>query len=192
MAVDLKTVLLCDPCLKHGIPSVPAVATHTISIDGGPVKALEFCMRDEVDFEEFFRLYQEAGRVVEVPKKKEPKATRKRKPKAIEPPKEAEQLPIEDEAKQEPPTLICPKIHPSTGGPMRVKYSARGTHAKGVHEGAEVWDVLWEDPDGILTAFCREHAACRANNLGFTTGQGLKQHIYRQAEETARGGPQSE
>lgn len=176
MAKDIKFILSCDPCSYHDIPGVPAVATHIVTIDGGPEMALDVCARDEQLFQEWLAIYKEQGRET-APQQTEAK---KRKAKALSPPAPgqlesaaAEQEADEEEVREER-FLLCPLPHTSKkGGPLRVNYNSRNTHAKTIH-GKHIWEIDWEDPDHILTAFCNEHAFC--NNVGFTSVSGLKQH----------------
>lgn len=180
MAQDIKVTTTCDPCDLHDLRGVTAVATHVLAIDGGPLKKIDVCARDEVLFQDFLHLYTVSGR--EEPTTP-PAPAKKRQAKAVEAPQQKElgTAPAsQPDAKKKPVKekvhVLCPLPHPSTGGtPMRVDYSNRSTHAQMVHNGAHVWEIKWEDPDGILKAFCTEHAAC--NGIGFTKKAGLSQHI---------------
>lgn len=184
MAQDIQVITTCDPCDLHDIRGVTAVASHVLAIDGGPLKQIDVCARDEALFQEFLRIYTVSGREMETAAASAP--ARKRKAKAVETSqqKELEEAPVSQpdtkpaakKPAKEKLFVLCPLPHPSTGGgPMRVEYSNRGTHAPMVHDGAHVWDIEWQDPDGILKAFCTEHAAC--NGIGFTSKAGLSQHI---------------
>ncbi|MYW05192.1 hypothetical protein GT354_44355, partial [Streptomyces sp. SID3343] len=76
------------------------------------------------------------------------------------------------------PSVLCPLPHPSAdGGPLRVTYAHRGNHADMVHHGARIWEIEWEDPDGILTSPCAAHEPCLEHHLSFTTPKGLTAHV---------------
>lgn len=172
---------LCDDCDFHELPAVPAVVEKVVTIDGGPPRRVLLCPRCAVTWQTFIDVYKERGQEVEPasfsgPSRKKPKAVKAAKP------KELDQAPAEQEPAEEPDARLkdtrrvrCPLPHPSTqGGPLDVTYSSRGTHAKMLHQ-RHVWEIKWEDPQNILTAFCTEHDFC--HNVGFTSKQGLKQHI---------------
>lgn len=76
--------------------------------------------------------------------------------------------------------IICPLPHRSaSGGPLSVRYGNRGTHAKMCHDDAKVWDIDWEDPDGVLTEYCTmgDCTTANPNGLGFKSPRSLEQHL---------------
>lgn len=177
MARDVKWVQVCDPCNRLDIPNAEAVTTHLVSVDGGPLKEVDVCARDEEIFQQFLRDFIDGAREVPGPETEPAPAVKKRKPKALKAaePKQLEKPPAEDPPEKKKQFLVCPLPHSSTkGGPLTVDYNNRGTHAQMVH-GVHVWEVPWQDPDGILKVTCTEHDFC--NGLGFTAKQGLSQHI---------------
>lgn len=183
MAKDTYVLSLCDPCDDHKLPGMRAATSHTLSIDGGPMVELDFCVRDEASFQEVIRLYKEYGRpvpVAPVPQSTQPK----KKAKAVKKPKELEQAPAEKPPAEKPAAkekqyVRCPLPHSSTGGaPKVVAYTDRGTHADMVHDHAKMWDIAWEDPDGVLDYPCDVHTECMKTGLSFATSRGRAQHRY--------------
>lgn len=156
----------CDSCIYLGEEGVVAEHKHTISIDGGPPKKLDFCGRCEKrELSHLLAVYTECGQEVErtKPEPKKGQAAPALKPPADEPkPKQF---------------IICPLDHPSSGGgSKRVNYGSRGSHAKVVHS-LDISGISWEDPDGIFTVYCEAHKECLTNRLGFTSAMGLTTHV---------------
>jgi hypothetical protein len=58
----------------------------------------------------------------------------------------------------------------------RIAYSNRNSHAELVHRQARIWEIRWEDPDGILAVPCEAHAECMKTGLSFCSKAGLLQH----------------
>jgi hypothetical protein len=189
---------VCDPCGLDELGDTPAHAFLVMSINGGPHKHFDLCGRDEKFFmDHVVRLYNESG--VELP------GQQTKAPAKKEPVKELEQAPVQDEtlpapkkkaapaktkkkteeepapeAKENKEKLYvwCAEPHKSKKGTgKRVAYGGRTGHAGMCHEGAKVWEVKWEDPDGIITAPCTSHEQCMSVGLGFTSTHGLASHI---------------
>lgn len=198
--------VLCDDCDEHGLTDVPAPFRHTLALDGGPVKQLDFCPRDEIAFVDYIVKLYERGVVVEEPAPAEKKPVRKDVPKQAStedqppepvpaPPQNAPAAPVskprpskqkpskaakEDEAKVQR-LIWCPEPHTSKRGKgMFIDYVGRHTHAPNCHDGKQPWEIAWEDPHGHFKAFCTAHEPCRLGSprgYGFTTKQGLRQHL---------------
>lgn len=182
MAKDVQVILLCDPCDQTNLTGIKAVSTHLISIDGMPPMEVDMCARDEA----FFMRVYASGRALPPPPP-EPKAPAQKKPKAPKA-KELEKATektaekpakkaVEKAATEDKPRLLCPLGHSSkNGAPMMVTYASRNTHASVLHK-VPVWEIAWEDPEGILKAFCDASEMCIQNKVGYTSKQGLTQHI---------------
>jgi hypothetical protein len=198
MTRDVRWVVCCDPCELDGDEDVQAVAAHTISIDGGPVREFDLCPRDERLFQAIMRIYKEGARDVLPPPEPEPAPVKKARTKKAAKPKElpaapvatADELPVfEEEQPSERSRLRvwCPLPHRSEGGKGKsIGYADRNSHADMSHDHAKIWDIAWEDPEGIfpkdeITGLprhaCRAHKECMEVNLAFTTAIGLVHHI---------------
>lgn len=177
MAIKLVTQAICDGCLHFDIPNVPAVVEYRLSINDGPRRKVQLCQRCDVVWEPLIEVVAKWGQDDPAPTE-EPKRSTKKKPKAVKAaePKELEAVPTP--APEKPKQyLMCPLPHPSEGGgPKRVTYNDRQSHAEMLHHGAKIWDIAWEDPDHIITAHCDGHAECMKTGLGFTTKVGVAQH----------------
>lgn len=89
-----------------------------------------------------------------------------------------EPLPSDQAAAKPRQYIWCPEPHKSKGGKgMRVAYGDRNSHADMCHEGARMWDIPWEDPDGIIEVYCTSHAECMKSGIGFTGATGLRGHV---------------
>lgn len=196
MAVKVTHDHTCDDCEHDRLYDVSAPHQHVLSINGGPFKQLDFCSpSDRVVMSRLIELYEERGRELTPEPKEQPappaKAKRRkpvaaRKPKAIPAPAQApeEQKHQEEKEDDKPPeakkrlTIWCPEPHKSKGDRgMRVAYEDRNSHADMCHDGAKLWDISWEDPDGIITAYCTSHAECMKAGIGFTSETGLRIHV---------------
>lgn len=177
-----KVVFLdtCDPCDHLGLPDRQADGpTHTLSLDGGPLKEFQFCARCEIAFAPLLAVLREHGQEVEPKVEAPPGAVEK--PKAVSRPKKKKPKELEAPSKQkaeEPEVfIICPLDHPSAGGgPLKMKYANRNGHTGQVHPELQQWDIVWGDPDNALVARCTSHAECMKTGLAFTTTHGLGIH----------------
>jgi hypothetical protein len=197
VARRLLTIETCDWCKKLGLEDVEAERSVHLGIDGPP-KRFEFCQLHLLQLEPLLELCQDEKFGVDESLKPKRRGQQKQQQElepspwinAREPeqPTQLEVVPAESE-KQEEPTekpskyqkdvwVVCPLPHPTQkGGPKRVRYSIRATHAEKAHDGLKLWDIRWEDPDGVFTVKCEAHAECEKTGLGFTSELGLKQHI---------------
>ncbi|MCQ4082817.1 hypothetical protein NGB36_19965 [Streptomyces sp. RB6PN25] len=173
--------LVCDWCDMLGMPNVPAVRTRIIALDG-PQRRIDVCGRCDVSLESFAELYTRGQDLPTEP------ATTSKRPVARnragqlaangQPAQPAQPVPPEEEdgAARKELFVVCPLPHGQAGDPKRVRYEHRGNHADMVHH-AKIWDILWEDPDEILTEPCEAHKECLANGLKFTTVRGRNAHV---------------
>jgi hypothetical protein len=160
--------LTCDWCDLFDLPDEPAVVSRVLALDGPP-RTVDLCGRCDVELARLRVLY-DRGR--DLPDDSRRPAAARRSVTAE--PTAASEPVAEDRPK---PTVRCPLPHPSAdGGPLRVTYAHRGNHADMVHS-ARIWDIEWEDPDGILTSPCVAHEPCLEHHLSFTTPKGLTAHI---------------
>lgn len=170
MARDTRVIATCDPCDYDEVDDVPAVTSHRISIDGAPEKELDFCVRDALTFRELQAVCEKLGRTVEpkvLPAKQLPRAAQQ-----ASSPESAE-----DEVDYRTAEIICPLPHNREGGlPQRILVGNRGSHCKDVHGGLKMWEVVWGDPDRVLSVPCRAHAQCITFGLSFISKKGLGQH----------------
>ena len=180
MAKDVRWIQVCDPCNQLDIPNAEAVTTHLVSIDGGPLKEVDVCARDEEIFQQFLRDFVEGAREVPRPETEPAPAVKKRKPKAVKTvePKQLEKPPDENSAPPKPRQVIwCPLEHPTEGGAGKaISYADRNSHADQVHDHARLWEIPWGDPENILHFPCDAHAECMKIGLSFATSRGLAQH----------------
>lgn len=170
MARSVEITDTCDRCDLIGLAGVPAIARHVIAIDGPP-KKFDLCPQHEHALRPYIVLYKERGAGEE----DEP-----RRQKALAAPQKAEDKKKsgKDKPAKEKLYVVCPLPHSSLGGkPKRVAYQGRSTHLDVVHEGKKLWDIEWEDPDGILTAPCRVHKECMETGLAFTSEKGVGVHV---------------
>ena len=110
MARQDMIVATCDPCDFAGVSNVPAVTSHVLSIDGGPLLEVDFCAVDDRILQSIFRAYKDGGRPV--PTKQEPASAKKpRAKKAVKTvkPKELEQAPVEAPPAETP---VAPQEEP--------------------------------------------------------------------------------
>lgn len=186
MVRRLITQDLCDGCLFLQLPPAEAVTEHIAVIDGGPLRRVMFCAHCAKAPLPFITIYTEYGQDVEIspsPPQRAGRSTKKSKAVKASKPKELENTHSTDSEPTAKKQIVCPLPHASAqGGPLRVTYAGRVTHA-GTHDGAKVWDIAWQDPDGILTAFCTEHEMCVKNNVGFTSQRGVNQHIVAERDK---------
>lgn len=197
---------LCDWCDLLGIEEVPAEVKRTLALDG-VLRRVDLCLRCDRALEPFADLY---ARGQELPPE-QPRRTNSRPAAKTNRPAvpeavgqlaggEAGAVPTaRNPGAGEPgpagvrrggrardtskPSVLCPLDHPgSGGGPQRVNYAGRGSHADMVH-GLRLTQIAWQDPDHILTASCTVHEQCRVHHVAFTTPAGLKNHIATTREE---------
>jgi hypothetical protein len=202
MAEKVTHSRTCDDCEDDGLPDVEAPRQYAISINGAPFKLLDFCIpSDRAVMSRLVKLYEERG--VELPPKPAPEekparksVTSQRKPKELTAPAQSKepaakkpsrekktderirQHITKDDDKRARGAVWCPKEHPQKNGAgSYVVYANRPSHAEQCHKGAKVWDIKWEDPDGILTVPCTSHAECLNTGLLFKNKAGLTTHI---------------
>lgn len=167
----------CDRCDRDlGLEGVPAVARHVIAIDGPP-KKIDLCLQHEHAFQPYIHLYKERGA-------SEEDQPRRHKALAASPKVESKEQPdskksgTKGKSAKQKLYVVCTEKHPASGGGhKRVSYAGRGSHADIVHDGKKLWDIEWEDPDGVLTAPCRVHKECAETNLAFASEKGLGAHV---------------
>lgn len=194
----------CDDCEDHEDYDVPAPHQHVLSINGGPFKQLDFCgPSDRAVMRRVIELYEKRGAELPLPPQEprsiEPQVVPEERQAAEEvpppptakksPPKKAAVRPSPKQsspkapakktpAKSPKPKIWCPLPHKSQhGAGMRVAYDDRNSHADMCHHGAKLWDITWEDPDGIITVYCTSHAECMAKGIGFMEERGLRIHV---------------
>ncbi|WP_406290062.1 hypothetical protein [Embleya sp. NBC_00896] len=167
--------LTCDWCDLFDLPDEPAVVSRVLALDGPP-RTVDLCGRCDVELARLHALYDRGRDLPDEPRRDRAGGRARAGTEAVAPAgPEAGASVAEVRPK---PTVLCPLPHPSAdGGPLRVTYAHRGNHADMVHHGSRIWDIEWEDPDGILTNPCTEHEACSAHHLSFTTPKGLTAHI---------------
>lgn len=173
--------LVCDWCDLLGMPNVPAVRTRIIALDG-PQRRIDVCGRCDVSLESFVELYSRGQDLPIEPAKQLRKPVARTRDRQLIgaadqpslPEESAQSVPEQKEHKEL--FVICPLPHGQTGEPKRVRYEHRGNHADMVHH-VKIWDVVWEDPDRILTEPCEAHKGCLANGVKFTTVRGRNAHV---------------
>jgi hypothetical protein len=80
-------------------------------------------------------------------------------------------------------TIVCPREHSAHGGgPMRVSYTGRTSHADKVHNGAKVWEINWGDPDDILRVSCTHHQECIDGKLKFPSEWAVRTHVQKMTD----------
>lgn len=193
----------CDGCDHLDLPAPFAAVEHTLTVDGGPLRRVQLCPRCAIVWEPLILVYKERGQDVETAPKETPakraakkpraKAVKAAKSKELEPPAPLAQEQTVAEADEQAPAgkpkkprqyLMCPLTHKSGDGPRRVVYGDRNSHADVLHDHARIWEIRWQDPDGILPRddegnplhACDAHAECMETGLAFTSAVGLKQH----------------
>ncbi|GCD96928.1 hypothetical protein [Embleya hyalina] len=193
MAQTIASV--CDWCDMHGILDVPAITSHSLSLDG-PARRVDLCARCEIALSDVAALYDRGQKLPEAHSGVAgftggvtegsatdagsfPSVSDRDAPGAgstdVRSAGEGRALGGSSTGK---PEVVCPLPHRSTrGGPMAIAYAHRTSHADMVHEGAKVWDIRWSDPAGILTHRCVVHEPCVARDVAFTTAKGLTAHI---------------
>lgn len=181
MARVLQMSQTCDWCKLLGLGVVEAAHEHMLAVDG-PVKRFELCSQHDLALKEITVLYQKFGvdpddkprRNVSAKKAiaeqaelgeadrgeltalaEEPKAKKKGKPKE---------------------TVFCPLPHrDANGSGKRIAYADRTSHADLVHK-LKIWEIKWEDPDGIMAEICTAHKECSAIGLGFKNSRSVSMH----------------
>ncbi|MFC5909228.1 hypothetical protein [Streptacidiphilus monticola] len=184
--------VLCDWCALLGIDDVPAATQRVIAVDGPP-RRVDLCRRCDLALAAFTDLYDTGQdlpndtaprrrRAASAPVAARPAST---PVEAAESAEATERAPrrrggrVRDASK---PSVVCPLDHPhSGGGPQRVSYQGRGSHADMVH-GLHLTRITWEDPDGILRFPCEAHTACREHHVAFASKTGLTNHLNRYRE----------
>jgi hypothetical protein len=182
----------CDPCEKLlEIEGMPADRSITIAINDGPAKRIEVCTQHLHMLKPILDMYDQCGLDESFKPKRRGTNKKQEDPEPAasldtEEPPQPRQLemasapePEQDPSKHKKDVwVVCPLSHPTeNNGPKRVRYSIRNTHADKVHGGLRLWDIAWDDPDGVLKVKCEVHKECLKTGLGFTTGHGLTQHI---------------
>lgn len=181
MAVKVIHGHTCDDCAADDL-DVPAPHSHVISIDGRPFKQLDFCNPSHrAIMRPLLKLYEEQGH--EPPELKQPKAVEvpaRETATVRREPKETKRVPAQKSSTGKPGTLEvwCPLPHGKRKVGKFVTYKSRVAHAE-THDGANVWDIEWKDPHGILTAPCTTHQKCMDKNLMFQNQQGVYTHIAK-------------
>lgn len=184
MASRVSIAATCDACALSGQPPADSAESHTISIDGGPLKNIDLCAADARNFGFFLAVYRQEGQ--EPPSAEtEQRLTTKAKKKAHKAvvSQERLELVVAPEPAAEPEkaqtsklTIVCPHNHPASGGGSKlVNYVNRSAHAKMVHD-REAYEIVWGDPDRILKVPCTSHKECLAVGLRFTSQVGLRTH----------------
>jgi len=182
---------LCDDCIHHDIHDVPAIVEYVLVVNGDKLRKVQLCARCDLIWQPIIAVYQQQGQEVDIPSERSaPKAAKKRKSQAVTAAKPKELAPAPEEPAAEGDTtqhlhIVCPIPHPSEGGgKRRIRYSDRSSHVDQCHEGIRIHDIKWEDPDGILKAFCERHPT----PLGFTSERGVKQHVFAAHPEERQEG----
>lgn len=71
--------------------------------------------------------------------------------------------------------VICPLDHKGGKGPVKMPYSNRKSHAAQVHK-ADQAEIVWGDPEGILTFPCTIHEVCVKTGFATSAANGLRVH----------------
>jgi hypothetical protein len=169
MAQDVTISVWCDWCDLLGMQRVPAVRTRVIAVDG-PGRRVDICRRCDLLLADLEELYRSKGQ--ELPLDAAQKAASKGEARELD---GAAKPGSRERADKQ--YLVCPLPHKGPrSGPRRVAYADRDAHAAQVHD-LRMWDVTWEDPDGILAVSCDAHQECRNSGLRFTSLRGKNNHI---------------
>ncbi|MFE6739749.1 hypothetical protein [Streptomyces tubercidicus] len=180
MARSVAITDTCDECDWIGLEGVIAVVRHVIAIDGPP-KKFDLCPQHDHAFQPYIHLYKERGASEEDQPRRQKALASPQKAESKEKPsskKSGNKEPGKEKSAREKLYVVCTEKHPmSDGGHKRVSYTGRGSHADIVHDGKKLWDIKWEDPDGVLTAPCRVHKECMETGLAFSSQKGLGAHM---------------
>jgi hypothetical protein len=192
MAQTITSV--CDWCDLHGITDVPATTGHLLALDGPP-RRVDVCPRCDTLLDDLAELYERGQDLPPAgpPASSRPAVRTRSVPtdqavgtartgttrRAIAGPRTSPEDgdTTTSTGEPSPARVLCPLPHPGAGGgPTRVSYAGRSSHADVVHD-AKVWEIRWEDPDDILRHPCIAHRECATGDLRFISAKGLKNHI---------------
>jgi len=178
MVVKLLTLNLCDDCTTHELPETEAVTGYELAINGEPPLRILLCARCDLIWSPFIELVRTMGQSVTPAVSSTPRGKSRATPKAIETAeRELPAVPQAEKPKKPVRYLVCPlAADHHDGEPARILYDSRNMHADQGHD-KRMWEIRWEDPDGILKAFCTEHPLCKENHVGFPSKAALSQHI---------------